>query len=883
MTEAGSTRQFSPGLRLGKYQVLDRLGAGGMGEVYRALDTTLQREVALKFLAPAIERDPEQLARFQREARLLASLNHPNIGAIHGFEEIDGLHFLVLELVPGVTLETMLARGALDRNSALRIMGQVAEALEAAHNAGVAHRDLKPGNIMVTGDGKVKVLDFGLAKALDPGALPESATMTSNTIPGHILGTPAYMSPERLRGEPADKRADIWAFGCTLYEALSGAKPFAGPSTADVLVSVLNREPQWDKLLPFTPPELQRLLRHCLEKDPGRRLRDAGDLRLQLEDAQAAALPGSRARSHSVWLVPARLLAGVAVIVIAWLLVRRGAESSLPHLILSQVTFAEGIEEYPAWSSDGRQIAYVAQAGQARKIFRKDLASGQDVQVTHGDYDELQPAWSPDGHYILFIRARQPSQKLQPGDVFGQFDDADVWRLDVASGQESKLIENGFNPAYSFDGKHIAVDASWAGPRRIWIVDSEGHNPQQATTDTSEEVAHVAPQWSPEGDRIVFQNIARTKFDIRVVDLASKQMGWITNDFFENLRPAWAPSGKFIYFSSAYRGGGWNIWRARVSSDGRLQGPLQQVTTGSGQDVELAISHDGKRIAFAILRQNADIWRLPVSPETGMTTGEPEQVIGTTREDSRGAWSPDQSTIAFNSDRGGDMNIWLYSVKDGSTHQVTTGRGGDFQANWSPDGKKIAFFSSRSGTPNIWVADAATRGLTPLTKNSGININPFFSPDGARIAYQSDRSGRNEMWMMNSDGSGQRQLTNTGAAGHFMRWTNSGDAIIFRCLCGGKLATMKISANGGEPQPFVEQMGGSHMSFSPDRSRIMDVVGHKVLWVTPVHGAPPQKVYEFPAASVRIDYPVWSPDGRWVLFDRLKPQGGDIWMMEGFE
>jgi Tol biopolymer transport system component len=852
-----------------------------MGEVYRARDTTLQREVALKFLPSAIERDPEQLARFQREARLLASLNHPNIGAIHGFEEIDGLHFLVLELVPGVTLEAMLARGPLDRVSALRIMEQVAHALEAAHNAGIAHRDLKPGNIMITGNGKVKVLDFGLAKALDQGELPEAATMTSNTIPGHILGTPAYMSPERLRGEPADKRADIWAFGCTLYEALSGAKPFAGRTTADTLASVLDREPQWNKLPPSTPAEVQRLLRHCLEKDPGRRLRDAGDLRVQLENAQARSSQGRSIRP--AWLVPALLIASIALVVIAWRFVQRGAESALPHPILSQVTFAEGIEEYPAWSPDGKQIAYAAQSGQARKILRKDLASGQDVQVTHGDYDELQPAWSPDGLYILFIRARQPNQKLQPGDVFGQFDEADVWRFEVASGRESKLIENAFNPAYSFDGKRIAVDASWAGPRRIWIVDSEGHNPQQATTDTSEEVAHVAPQWSPDGNRIVFQNIARTKFDIRVVALASKQMSWISNDFFENLRPAWAPSGKFIYFSSAYRGGGWNIWRARVSSDGSVDGSLQQVTTGSGQDLELAISRDGKRIAFAILRQNADIWRLPVSPQTGMTTGEPEQVIGTTREDSRGTWSPDQSAIAFNSDRGGDMNIWVYSLKDGSTRQVTTGRGGDFQANWSPDAKKIAFFSSRSGTPNIWIADTATGKLAQLTKNSGININPFFSPDGSRIVYQSDRSGRNELWMMSSDGSGQHRLTNTGAAGHFIRWIDSGDAIIFRCLCGGKLATMKISVNGGEPQPFVEQMGGSHMSFSPDRSRIMDVVGHQVLWVTPLQGARPQKVFEFSDASVRIDYPVWSPDGKWVLFDRLKPQGGDIWMMEGFE
>jgi Tol biopolymer transport system component len=504
--------------------------------------------------------------------------------------------------------------------------------------------------------------------------------------------------------------------------------------------------------------------------------------------------------------------------------------------------------------------------------------------LTSGNFDELQPAWSPDGKRVAFVRAQQPGVKLQPGDVFGSFQDGDVWMLDLGSGKESKLVEKAFNPAFSPDGKRMAVDASWAGPRRIWVLDSEGHNPQQVTTDTSEEAAHIAPAWSPDGNKIVFQNLLRTKFDTRVVNLESKQMSWITNDFYRNIRPAWSPSGKYIYFSSD-RGGGINIWRAPVKTDGTVQGALQQVTTGAGQDVEVAVSRDGKRLAFATLRQNADVWKLPVSPQTGLltATGSPEAVISTTREDSRGAWSPDGKSIAFNSDRAGDMNIWLFSLTDASSRQLTTGRGGDFQPNWSPDGKKIAFFSSRSGSPNIWEVEVATGVTRPLTANGGVNVNPFFSPDGTRLAFQSDQSGRLEVWVAKADGSVSHRLTNTGVTGHFMRWSEDGREVIFRCICGGKPATMRVPVDGGEPQPFAEMMGGSHISFSPDRSRIMDVVGHRVLWVSPVKGGKPEKVYEFPDPESRIDYPVWSPDGKWVLFDRFKPQGGDIWAMSGVE
>jgi Tol biopolymer transport system component len=371
---------------------------------------------------------------------------------------------------------------------------------------------------------------------------------------------------------------------------------------------------------------------------------------------------------------------------------------------------------------------------------------------------------------------------------------------------------------------------------------------------------------------------------VRVFDLTTGRSIWVTNDAVQDLNPVWSPSGHFIYFSS-YRGGGINIWRVLMSREGIPAGAPQQLTIGAGQDVEVAVSRDAKRLAFSILRQNADIWRLPVSPETGKPTGAPKEVITTTREDSRGAWSPDGKTIAFNSDRAGEMNIWLYSPDTRQTTQLTKGPGGDFQANWSPDGKRIAFFSTRAGTADIWCVEVESGELVRLTKGTSVDVNPFFSPNGKLLAYNSDRSGRPEVWVMNSDGSDPRQLTDIGLGvmGHFIRWQPDGEAIIFRSPGGGNPATMKVSLDGKEPETLPNIAGGSHMSFSPDYSRVMDVLGHKTLWVSPLNGDSPERVFEFDDPDVRIDYPVWSPDGNWVLFDRFKPQGGDIWMMESFE
>ena len=839
------------GTRLGPYEILEPLGVGGMGEVYRARDLRLDRDVAIKRISDALAKDPGYLARFEREARMLAALSHPGIGAIYGLEQHEGVRFLVLELVEGESLSDTLDAGPLEASRALALAAQVAEALAAAHEKGVVHRDLKPANVRVTPDGRAKVLDFGLAKAVAPTSGPPKPA-DSMTATGVIVGTPSYMSPEQSRGQAVDARTDLWAFGCLLYEMLTGKKAFGGASVPDIFAAVLHDEPDWKRLPRTTNASVRRLLQRCLEKEPDRRLGDAREALAAIREASAPK-PRRPRMPSGVTEAPRRL---------------------------AQITLSRGLEESPVFSPSGDEMAYAADRGGVRKICLRRASGGEERALTSGAFDDIQPSFSPDGSTIAFVRGRESVRKLEPGDVFGAYWGGDVWTIDRVSGRESKLVENAYNPSFSPDGARIAFDAPWTGQRRIWTVDALGHNSKQVTSDVSEAHAHLRPRWSPDGRRIVFQNMESTKFDVRVVDLATQKLSWVTNDLFQDLQPVWSPSGRFIYFSS-YRSGGLNLWRIAVSPGGKPRGAPQQVTTGAGQDLEPALSPDGRRLAFAIRRQNADLWTLPVDPATGRPAGTPVELIATNREDSRGAWSPDGRSVAFNSDRSGEMNIWLQEI-DGPPRPLTQGPGGDYQAAWSPDGKTIAFFSSRAGSPDIWTVDVATGDLRSLTRTESLEINPSFSPDGRFIAFQSDRNGRLEIWVMDADGSSPRALARTRVMGHFLRWTRDGSGVVFRAA-GDPARTMRVPLTGGEPEPLGDIAGGAHMSFSPDYSRIMDVVGHREIFVSRLDGGPPEKVFEFDDPDARIDYPVWSPDGKQVLFDRFRPQGGDIWIMEGVE
>lgn len=893
-----------------------------MGEVYLAEDTHLGRQIALKVLPPSVANDPERLARFEREARAVAALNHPNIVTLHSVEKVEDIHFLTMERVEGQTLTEQIPPGGLPLDELLQLAISLADAMATAHQHGIIHRDLKPGNVMVTPEGRLKLLDFGLAK-LRPRGEDEAATMTAAdelTEDGRVLGTVAYMAPEQVRGEPADARSDIFALGCILYELATGRRPFDGATGPELVSSILrDHPPRVDEVRPDLPRHLGRLVSLCLKKRREDRLQSALDLRNELRELQAERVRDDALRSAAPGPAPSAspapdrrrlvLWAGLGVLLavaagwMVWILLTHrdgGLEERREQVAegavageagrtrLAQLTFGDAIEEWPAWSPSGQQLVYSAEVDGFMNLFLRDLESGEVTRLTRGPRDDVQAAWGPEGDDLLFVRSDRPDSKLERTDVHGYFARAgEVWRLDLASGTEQRLFSQAFHPAVSPDGEAIAFDASWAGPQRIWIADRRGRNPRQLTTDISEQVAHTAPHWSPDGDRLVFRIVQSTRSDIGIATLGSGAHERVTDDEFTDLEPVWGPGGDSIYFPS-YRGGGMNLWRLTLGSDGAATGPPEQLTTGAGQDVQPVVSPDGSRLAFVVLQLNSDLWRVPLDPATGRASGEPEEWLSTTREESRGAWSPDQRRVAFNSDRAGEMNLFVRALDGGAIEQVTTGPGGDYQPQWSPDGKRLVFFSSRSGTADIWSVNLDDGRLEQLTNDPGLDLDPFYSPDGQRIAFHSDRSGRLEVWVMNSDGGELRQLTTEGATSHFLRWSVDGSRIFFATAYStspveGPPNLLAVDVTTEAVEPLLHVASGGHISFSPDHSLLLDAVGHRTLWIYPMDGSDPYPVFAFDDPEIRIDYPGWSPDGRWVIFDRGDPRGGDIWLLEGIE
>ncbi len=865
------------GRTIDAYKIVSRLGQGGMGEVYVAEDTTLGRRVAIKFLGPGAGGDDASLARFRREAQAAAALDHPGIVTVHHVGTHEGRPYIVMSLVDGRTLDTILAEGPLPTATVRSIAHQVADALAAAHRAGVIHRDIKPSNIVVDASGRARILDFGLAK------LEGAAALTSDHA---AMGTAHYMSPEQVRGESVDARSDLFSLGAVLYEMLSGRSPFRGEHREALFYSILHENP--------TPPvrpgdaqadALSAVAMRALSKDPGDRFGSAAEMMQAMEPPASGRRPSPPAGSRWMWPV-----VGGIILLLAFFMTRdRGRhdetapaapERLIGSLITSQLTFSEGIEQWPVWSPDGGRLAYAGEVDGFRKIFVRTLETGEDLRLTSGAQDDIQPAWSPDGEKIAFVRAGLPSGRLAPSDVLGSyFEGGDIFVADVVGGAALKMIDDAFNPSFSPDGTRIAFDARRAGARRIWSADARGRNELQLTTDESEAVEHVSPRWAPDGTKIVYRRIEKTRADIEMIDVSTRLASRITSDAFNDIDPAWSPDGRYVYFSS-YRGGGLNIWRVAV--DGGKAGVPEQVTTGAGDDVQPAISPDGKRLAFAVLGLNSDLWTLAMDPATGAPQGEPSAVVSTTREESRGAWSPDGKQIAFNSDRAGDMNIWVHSMEDGTDRQITKGPGGDYQANWSPDARVLAFFSSRSGNADIWLVDVVSGGgYSQLTDHPALDINPFFSPDGSRIAFMSDRGGRSELWMMMADGSNVRRVTDVEASGHFARWFADGKRIIFASGDGADRVIYVADVETGALEQMPQISSGAHMSFSPGESHVLEVAGHRVLWVYRLQDGSRTKVLEFEDPDIRIDYPVWSADGRHAVFDRAAPRGGDIWVLDG--
>jgi eukaryotic-like serine/threonine-protein kinase len=864
----------------GRYRIERELGRGGMASVYLAHDLQHDRLVAIKLIHPHVAAALGS-GRFLREITLTAKLRHPHILPLFDSGEAAGQLWYTMPYVEGETLRQRLTRGQrLSLDQALDIAHDVLAALAYAHQRGIVHRDIKPENILLEGTEAV-LADFGIAQAISVAGT-ERITGT-----GIALGTPAYMSPEQAAGNPViDGRSDLYAVGCVLYEMIAGQPPFSGPSPQSVIAQHISASaPSVAAVDDSVPPYVAHAIDTALAKVPGERFPDATAFMDAIgagRISRARPLGGRRA-----------LVAGILAATVLGLTFFAGRRlpggasargtlaSGLNNRKLSQLTTAEGLEEWPAWSPDGSRLAYVAEAGGYRQLFVRTLTTGAERRITDQPGDDIQPAWSPDGKQLAFVRASTDGGRLEPSDINGTYQEGgDIWSVELESGRTTRLVQNAFNPAYSPDGSRLAFDAPWAAGRRIWVADGSGRNPRQVTSDSSEAVIHSGPRWSPDGRKVVFRRVETIKSDIVILDLASQAMTPVTNDNILDMDPVWAPDNRHIYFTSS-RGGGLNLWRVGLTGSGLPMGQPEQLTTGAGDDVGPTISPDGSRLAFAVRGVDSDLWRMPLSPETGQRAGSPTPVVVTTRVESRGSWSPDGKSIAFNSDRLGEMNIWVHTIADSAERQLTRGPGGDYQPDWSPDGRSLLFFSARAGNADIWSVQVSDGKLTRLTDDPATDTNPFYSPDGRWIAFISDRGGRADVWVMRADGSEPRRLTHEGAGGHFLRWTKDSRSIVFRAESGTQIQIYRVSVDDGALTRLPDISSGAHMSFSPDQSRILDVKGHKSLWVHQLDRQPPRQVFAFSDPEVRIDYPVWSPDGRWVLFDRAAPKGGDLWLMEG--
>jgi eukaryotic-like serine/threonine-protein kinase len=656
-----------------------------MGEVYRARDGKLGRDVAIKVLPQAFAADGERLARFRREAKVLASLNHPNIAAIYGLEESGGVEALVLELAEGETLAERLAGGPLPAQEALEIARQIAEALEAAHERGIVHRDLKPANVKLTPAGQVKVLDFGLAKAY-VGEAPSPDISTSPTLTaaatqaGVALGTAAYMSPEQARGKSVDKRADVWAFGAVLYEMLTGQRAFSGETISDTLAAVLKTEPDWRALPSSTPSAVRRLLARCLRKDPSRRLRDMGDARIEIEEAglepTPELTPAARLAPASRRRLLAGVLSGIAIgAAAAGLIVSRLRPKSpdVPMRFVAVTNFS-GMEIQPSLSPDGRSVAFVSNRDGAYDIWVGLVAGGHLVRVTNDSNAESHPQWSPDGAQIAYARIKESGF-------------SDIWEIPALGGAPRRVVLDAIEPAWSPDGRSLAYANQATGT--IWICDASGANARPVTDRDPISRIHRQPAFSRDGSRLALVLRQGGPYgELAVIDLSTKSVRALTNDRALVHSPVWSADDRFLYFASS-RGGTVNIWK--IASGG---GDPQQVTAGQGDDTDLSLSVDGKRLVFSTYRQNINI---------------------------------------------GMADLEEKDEKAGLKWLTSDAARGELAPAFSPDGKRIAYFSNRKGAERegIWIMDADGSNAAPLVVDDLQNVFPRWYADGQALLFRS--------------------------------------------------------------------------------------------------------------------------------------------------
>ena len=807
------------GARLGHYNVTAKLGEGGMGEVWRATDTQLHRDVALKILPEAFATDPDRLARFQREAQVLASLNHPGIAAIYGIEEQDDTRALVLELVEGPTLADRIAQGPIPVDEALPIAKQIAEALEAAHEAGVIHRDLKPANIKVREDGTVKVLDFGLAKALDPSPTSDpsqSPTLTAAaTQMGVIMGTAAYMSPEQARGKPVDKRADVWAFGAVLFEMLTGRRAFEGEDVSLTLSAVLQREPDWTLLSADVAPTLQVYLRRCVQKDPKQRVQAIGDMRLAMEgvfDASASAPSGqSAAPPLQVWQHPVAI---VSLVVAAFLIGGLTLWTPIPAptrpvtrfpLMLAEAFGTGAGRHLLTLSPDGRHLVY--NLNLQLYVRAMDQLEATAIRGTEG---AREPFFSPDGQWIGFHA------------------DSQLKRVSLSGGAPVALgdADNPYGASWGADDTIVFGQTDG-----IWRVPGTGGTPELVIPVEEGEQAH-GPQLLPGGDHVLF---------------TLRQTGT----------------------------GSWDAAQIVVQS---LASEERTVLIDGGRDARyLPTGHLVYALGGALLVQAFDLDELamrggPVSLVEGV------QVAGGPTGAAQFSVSRDGTLVYVpGSSRAGDLRL-VWVDHEGEEETLVVPRASYVRPRVSPEGLRVVAQIREGGTSAIWIADAARNTLSLVTSEGASDESPIWTPDGQHVVFASDRDGGWGFYQKSADGTGVVERLATIEDATDLRadsWSPDGNTLVFtlfRDATGGDIGVLSLDGEGSWAPLFETETLEVGPAISPD--------GQWIAYVSRETGRTEVYVQRFPDLGERrtistdggLD-PLWSPDGR-TLYYVVRRGGG---------
>ena len=863
------------------YRIVDKLGEGGMGVVWRAVDTTLDREVAIKVLPAGMATQPDRLARFEREAKLLASLNHPNIAGIHGIHQVDGTPFLAMELVEGQDLQQRLAGGTLSLRQTLEVALQIAHAFEAAHESGVIHRDLKPANVKLTDDHVVKVLDFGLAKALTgpsnpsgPSASPSmSPTMTSGgTMAGMVLGTAAYMSPEQAKAREVDRRADIWSFGVVLFEMLSGRRLFQGEGVSETLAAVIMKDIEWGSLPADTPPRIRRLLERCLERDPKLRLRDIGDARITIQEVldggEDLTVTTSAATRRPVWLSATPwIIAVVALAALGWSRVTGGEPRATSGVMRFTMTLADDqpLEDQPwpmlAVSPDGQRIVYVGERRDGEEVLYLRLTRELEAVMIPGTENSRGPFFSPDGEWVGF----QAGGKLRKVSVLGgpptTLCDAPEFRGGTW-GSDGTIV---FAPTR--DGGLVRVSDAGGEPETL--------TPPEDTADADAGVSHRWPQYLP-GNRSVifttdfgsggFANAGISAFDFETGIVKDLVKGATFGRF--------VPPGFLVYarentlFAARFdprnleitgpavpvmegvRGtASWGSKQMAFSDNGTLvylsdaveeatstltwvdrEGQEQPASSHQRNFQRFDISPAGTHVAVAIANSagdESDIWILELERDT-LT-----RLTFDDANDGTPIWSPDGQWVTFNSDRdGGPSNLYRKRANGtGEVERLTTSDQTQWPNSWSPDGSTLAFGEIASGRAGeiMFYRPGADPEVEVFLATPYWEWVPQFSPDGRFLAYSSGESGVGEVYVRSADGQGPQIKVST-SGGRDAQWAGA-DELLYRA--GDEIMSVRLSDEGDAlkpalPQPVTElpmPQWGLRFRVSPDGQRILAAKG----------------------------------------------------------